>query len=137
MQRGLKLFTLLMTFVVRSEAGVDMGKTSQEADAALSDSAQEAAEKEYTANDAFGYAGTSIPEATHDAASIESAKFAAAAKSETFNLVKESIDQRQPYEMDVINDPLFKKSNDFLSTGGKTLQWERRKSTRRLSENFA
>ncbi len=124
MQRGLKFLTLLIIFVVSSEAGVDMGKTSQEADAAMSDSAQKAAEKEYTANDAFGYAGTSIPEATHDAASIESAKFAAASQNEAFNLVKESIDQRQPYDMDVVKDPLFKESNQYLNRPGGNLRWK-------------
>jgi type-F conjugative transfer system mating-pair stabilization protein TraN len=124
MQKGLKLLTILMTFVVSSDAVGDMGQTSQEADAAINDTAQKAAGREYTANDVFDYAGPSIPEATYDAASMESAKFAAASKSETFNLVKESIDQRQPYEMDVVNDPLIKKSNDLLSTVGKNLQWK-------------
>ncbi|WP_010303305.1 conjugal transfer protein TraN [Candidatus Odyssella thessalonicensis] len=62
-----------------------------------------------------GYAGTNIPETDYNEGAIEEKKFKAAANNEAYKLVKDSIEQRPPYEMDVINDPIFKEANQILS----------------------
>ncbi len=65
--------------------------------------------------DVPGYEGTNVPETKYNHNNMESAKFEVAAKDDTFNMIKESIEKRAPYEIDIINDPMFKHSNNILS----------------------
>lgn len=62
-----------------------------------------------------GYVGANVPETQHNEKTLESAKYQAAAQSPAYQMIRDSIDQRAPYDLDVINDPIFKQANAILS----------------------
>ena len=73
--------------------------------------------------DVPGFVGTNVPESKLNKNTIETSKFERAAKDETYQMIKDSIEQRPPYEIDIVNDPMIKASNDVLA-GDKDVQSE-------------
>ena len=68
--------------------------------------------------DVPGYVGVDVPQANLDSNTIETAKVEAAQKDDphhTHQMIRDSIEKRQPYTLDVVDDPMIKKSNKHLA----------------------
>jgi type-F conjugative transfer system mating-pair stabilization protein TraN len=114
------VFSSFLIFLICHPAIATMSLAESEANA-LSETMKHS--NSFNVDDVPGYAGTNIAETTHNETTIETNKFTCAAHDDTFQMIKESLDKRPSFEIDMVHDPMIKASNKALTDSNKNKEW--------------